>query len=79
MKGFATATALLFLWICNIGLGASGVVINTPMTPPYWALLERELLKSQTVACERFFEKYFDQRGLSPMRGALGWTRVREK
>ena len=63
MKGFATATALLFLWICNIGLGASGVVINTPMTPPYWALLERELLKSQTVACERFFEKYFDQRG----------------
>ena len=63
MRALGTAPALILLWLCNIGLGATGVVIDTPMTPPYWALLERELLKSQAEACEQFFEKYFDQRG----------------
>ncbi|HCI86527.1 MAG TPA: hypothetical protein DHV68_06740 [Dehalococcoidia bacterium] len=39
------------------------LVLNTPSHPPRWALLERELLKAQTAACERIFEKYFDERG----------------
>lgn len=38
-------------------------VLNTPSQPPQWALLESELLKAQTEACERIFEKYFDERG----------------
>lgn len=63
MRALGTAPALKLLWLCNIGLGATGVVIDTPMTPPYCALLERELLKSQTEACQQFFEEYFDQRG----------------
>ena len=37
--------------------------VDTPMAPPPWALLERELLKAQARACEEFFEHYFDERG----------------
>jgi hypothetical protein len=37
--------------------------IDTPMSPPMWALLERELLRANTAACREFFEKYFDDRG----------------
>jgi hypothetical protein len=33
------------------------------MAPPQWALLERQLLKSQSDACEAFYEHYFDERG----------------
>ena len=39
------------------------VAINTPMPPPYWALLERKLLRSQAEGCRAFFDHYFDQRG----------------
>ena len=37
--------------------------VTTPMAPPTWALLEQELLKANSVACERFYEKYVDARG----------------
>ena len=37
--------------------------IETPMAPPQWALLERQLLKAQSDACAAFFEHYFDERG----------------
>jgi hypothetical protein len=37
--------------------------IDSPMAPPAWALLERELLRANTAACEEFFAKYFDERG----------------
>ena len=33
------------------------------MSPPAWALLERELLRTNAAACEEFFAKYFDERG----------------
>ncbi|MEZ4729828.1 MAG: hypothetical protein R3E79_22070 [Caldilineaceae bacterium] len=39
------------------------ITVNTPMSPPYWALLERELLAVQTKACHEFFDHYFDERG----------------
>jgi hypothetical protein len=39
------------------------ITITTPTAPPKWALLERQLLAAQTAACERIFEKYFDERG----------------
>jgi hypothetical protein len=38
-------------------------VVATPMTPPEWALLQRELLRVQTEACEAFYARYFDDRG----------------
>jgi hypothetical protein len=33
------------------------------MSPPTWALLERELLRAQSQACQKFYERYFDERG----------------
>ncbi|MBI4874658.1 MAG: hypothetical protein HY822_08495 [Acidobacteria bacterium] len=33
------------------------------MAPPAWALLERELLRANSLACERFCAKYVDERG----------------
>ncbi len=39
------------------------MVVKTPMAPPAWALMERELLRFNSVACERFAEKYVDERG----------------
>ena len=37
--------------------------VDTPTPPPPWALLERELMRAQTLACQEFFEHYFDERG----------------
>ncbi len=42
---------------------ATTVEISSPRPAPHWALLERRLLKAQAEACERFFERYFDERG----------------
>ncbi|HEY2413777.1 MAG TPA: hypothetical protein VGI40_16115 [Pirellulaceae bacterium] len=39
------------------------IKIDTPMSPPAWALLEREVLRMNAAACEEFFAKYFDERG----------------
>jgi hypothetical protein len=37
--------------------------IDTPMSPPGWALLERELLRANVRACQEFYSRYFDDRG----------------
>jgi hypothetical protein len=37
--------------------------IDTPMSPPGWALLERELLRANVRACQEFYARYFDERG----------------
>ncbi len=37
--------------------------VREPMTPPEWALLQRELLRAGSEAVEVFYEKYFDERG----------------
>ena len=39
------------------------VEATDPISPPHWALLERELLRAQATACEAFFARYFDERG----------------
>jgi hypothetical protein len=43
--------------------GEVSIRIQTPMEPPRWALLERQLLEENVPACREFFEKYFDNRG----------------
>ena len=59
----------IFVFTCslltalNCFAGPAVVKVDTPMAPPAWALLERELLRANAVACEEFFEKYFDERG----------------
>ena len=50
------------------------ITIDTPMPPPVWALLERELLRFQSEAFRIFYNKYFDERGYLeciPRWGAL--------
>lgn len=37
--------------------------IDTPMSPPAWALLQREVLGANAAACQEFFDRYFDERG----------------
>ena len=37
--------------------------VNSPMTPPQWALLQRALLRDEALACQAFFEHYFDASG----------------
>jgi hypothetical protein len=39
------------------------IAIEEPMSPPTWALLEREVLKASSAACREFFDHYFDERG----------------
>lgn len=39
------------------------LAIDTPLSPPNWALLQRELLRQNSAACREFFAKYFDERG----------------
>ena len=37
--------------------------VTTAMSPPTWALLEREVLRTSSDACRLFYDKYFDERG----------------
>jgi hypothetical protein len=59
---FRTLVALLLLPAVASAREA-GITVNTPMAPPAWALLQRELLRSSSLACEEFFARYFDERG----------------
>ncbi len=42
---------------------APAAIIDTPMAPPEWALLQREALRVQSEAAEAFYAKYFDAQG----------------
>src|SRR5207249_12157542 len=54
----------LFIGAALVGAaGAQEIRIATPMSPPPWALLEREVLRQSAAACREFFAKYFDERG----------------
>lgn len=41
----------------------STLVVDAPMPAPEWALLERELFRANTAACEEYFGRYFDNNG----------------
>ncbi|MFP6752178.1 MAG: hypothetical protein VB855_10905 [Pirellulaceae bacterium] len=66
MRSWAIALSLCLLSVClpeeMNGQGPT-ISIETPMSPPGWALLERQLIETNTEACREFFEKYFDERG----------------
>ena len=61
-------TALLALLVSAVlpgPLAAQGptLAVRTPVSPPAWALLERELLRANAAACQEFYRRYFDERG----------------
>ncbi|WP_321477284.1 hypothetical protein [uncultured Paludibaculum sp.] len=62
---------ILFILVTSVLLPAPAqqvrteltVHITTPMAPPAWALLERDLLKYNSLAVEEFAAKFIDERG----------------
>ena len=62
LSRFVAFGALLFILRPSIAAGPA-IEITTPMAPPAWALLERELFRANAAACEEYFAKYFDERG----------------
>lgn len=59
----AGASALVFAALAKPAAAAPLTTISTPMAPPEWALLQRDLLKANEEACAAFFARYFDERG----------------
>jgi len=58
---------LSLLWWVTLGMRVGAeevpVVIQSPQTPPVWALLQRELLAAADAGCQQFYDRYFDDRG----------------
>lgn len=66
MSARRLTSLLLFAFICSPAMAFAAevvITVETPMSPPAWALLERELIDANTAACEEFYAKYFDERG----------------
>ena len=42
---------------------SKSLLVNQQMSPPAWALMERELLRLNSEACELFANKYLDKNG----------------
>jgi hypothetical protein len=67
---FAGAAGAIVV-LCAASLDLTGAVpmagasirIDSPLEPPRWARLERQLLAENVPACREFFNKYFDDRG----------------
>ncbi len=57
------ASVALLSCLCSLRAEEVTLSVTTPMSPPTWALLERELLRANAAACKEFFERYFDERG----------------
>lgn len=66
-----TAAASAVALIPDAALAQATFAIATPMDPPEWALLERELLRQHTAACVKFFRRYFNQEN--------GWLETTER
>lgn len=65
ISGRRVATAYLLV-LPLAGTGSADDVrlaIESPLPPPAWALLEREVLSANAAACRQFFARYFDDRG----------------
>jgi hypothetical protein len=62
MKVCITTLALAGLAAQAFAADAS-MTIDSPMAPPAWALLERQLLTANSKAADRFAAKYLDERG----------------
>ncbi|PHY18075.1 hypothetical protein [Caulobacter sp. BP25] len=65
------ASALAFAALAREAKAAPIPMVATPMAPPEWALLQRELLKANEEACAAFFDRYFDDRGY--LRAVARW------
>ena len=53
--------ALAGLYSCSPEKGV--IRLSTPMDPPEWAVLERQILEETDAAAEEFYAHFFDERG----------------
>ncbi|MDP7017877.1 MAG: hypothetical protein QGG36_18880 [Pirellulaceae bacterium] len=51
------------VWSATTAAAEPIVRIASPLPPPAWALLQRQLITANEDACEVFFNRYFDERG----------------
>ena len=56
-------TSLWLALAASLSAADVAIEISTPMQPPAWAVLERQLLAENVPACREFFKRYFDDRG----------------
>jgi hypothetical protein len=60
----ACASVLCALSLPGLATAQEKVLkVTTPMSPPGWALLERQVLSASSEACRAFYNRYFDDRG----------------
>jgi hypothetical protein len=63
IRSIPVAVALAVLTSVSLCSASQPIEVREPMTPPEWALLERELLRAGSEAVDLFYEKYFDEQG----------------
>ncbi len=61
--GIVLATVLVLGFAMEEEEAGPVIEVREPMTPPAWALLEREVLRAGSSAVDLFYDKYFDERG----------------
>lgn len=66
IQNFRLISSLIVVFTLNTAhnlQSQSFINITTPIPPPGWALLERELLDASAEGCAEFAERYLDDRG----------------
>ncbi len=59
------------LLVASLLAATPSIAINTPMRPPAWATLERQILAANVPACREFYHKYYDEAG--HLQAVLRW------
>ena len=60
---FTLSSIVVLCCAINSACGQATINATSPVSPPTWALLERQLLDANSAACEVFYNRYFDERG----------------
>lgn len=63
MRAALVCTLTVWLGLWPHAAAAAEIDVSTPLAPPDWAVLERELLRANAAACREFYERYFDESG----------------
>ncbi len=77
IKFYLIIFILLLISFAKANQAQPVIEIKTPMPPPEWALLERELLRANSTAVEAFADRFLDEKGYllhTPRWGTLDGT-----
>ena len=59
----ALVFAAFFSSVVHADAPVKSLTVTTVVSPPTWALLQRQLLGANATACREYYDKYFDERG----------------